>query len=119
MWGNRENIRYNTMGHAYISGVMEKGILLKNISITGCCLECEKDIEKIKTGEIHEIRIKPEKASHTGEFRFQAECKWIRRTDHSCEMGFNVTASPTGKFFQNYVDYLTYHSTHSTLNKPE
>jgi len=110
MSGNRDNPRYNTTGRARISGVMERGILLKNLSITGCCLKSKKNIEKIKTSEIYEIKVKPERASHTGKFRFQAECKWIRSTDASCEMGFNVTASPTGKFFQNYVDYLTYHS---------
>ena len=116
---NREKPRYNTMGQAHISGVTEKGILLKNLSITGCCLECTEINEKIKNGEIYEIIIKPERASHTGEFRFQAECKWIRKTDSSCEMGFNVTASPTGKFFKNYVDYLTYHSNHSAIKKPQ
>jgi len=108
MLEDRKNPRYDTKGRAHISGMEENGILLKNLSITGCCLKCPKKIEKINIGEIYEIKIKPERASHTGEFEFQAECKWIRIADVVCEVGFSVIASPTGKHFQNYVDYITY-----------
>jgi len=107
MLEDRKKPRYNTNGRACIFGMKQSGILLKNLSITGCCLRCPKNIEIINVGEIYKIKIKPERVSHTGEFEFQAECKWVRRAD-ACEIGFCVTASPTGKHFRNYVDYITY-----------
>jgi len=110
MWEERKP-RYDTKGRAHISGLKKNDILLKNLSVTGCCLNCAENIEEIKIGETYEIKIKPEKASHTGEFEFHAECKWIRAADLTYEIGFSITASPKGRHFQNYVNYITYQTT--------
>jgi hypothetical protein len=56
----------------------------------------------------YQLMIKPEKESHIGPFELLAECKWIRNEGRSTELGFAIIASPKGKQFQHYVDYLAY-----------
>lgn len=99
------DLRYRTTGHARLSGILKDDLFLKNLSITGCCLECEEPIDKITTHEIYTIEIWPEADAHIGKFELQAECIWVHRN----EIGFTITISPKGKCFQNYVDYIAYH----------
>jgi hypothetical protein len=106
---SRISQRYGTIAHARISGVLEGENLVKNLSITGCCLECTALCD-IKQNEKYDIVIHPETAAGVGEFEIQAECRWIRAGDYSCEIGFQITASPKGRNFQRYVDYLAFHS---------
>lgn len=107
----RINSRYKSMGKARIAGILEGDALLKNLSITGCCLECTAYYENIKSNEIYKIEIEPESSSNVESFDIQAECKWVRNMDYTCEFGFQIVASPKGKYFSNYVDYLAFHST--------
>jgi hypothetical protein len=99
------------MAHAQISGILGGECVLQNISITGCGLECigttdlQKDVQ-------YQMKVKPEKESHIGSFDLQVECKWIRNNGNSTELGFFITASPTGRKFQRYVDYLAYRQSH-------
>ena len=81
--------------------------LLKNISITGCCVECT-DMVDVKPTDQYQLLIKPEKESHIGAFDLMVDCKWVRSDAHGTELGFGIIASPKGKQFQFYVDYLAY-----------
>ena len=47
MLEKRQNPRYQTMGRARIVGAIKEDILLKDISVTGCCLEYKSDQETI------------------------------------------------------------------------
>lgn len=107
---NRLNPRYNTMSRARITGVLEGDVKLKNLSITGCCLECKSNHDKIKVNETYRIDIIPKKILKK-EFEIEAECVWIRDRDDLCEIGFHIIFSPTGRHFENYVNYLATHST--------
>jgi hypothetical protein len=110
MLKNRKSPRYNSMAKIQIPGKIKSDGLLKNISVTGCCFIFFESIE-IETGDSRDVIILPEKASRKKKFELQVECKWIRKLKEFNELGFSITASPTGKYFQNYVDYLTFHST--------
>jgi hypothetical protein len=101
--------RYQTVGHARIPGVLKNDLFIKNISITGCCLECLGNVSLPKPDEKCKVEIKPELVARIGKFEFEAECKWVRHTESTSEMGLTVTVSPQGKFFQNYVDYIAYY----------
>ncbi|MDR2729794.1 MAG: PilZ domain-containing protein [Treponema sp.] len=105
----RLNPRYRTMGHARITGEISGELLLKDISITGCCLECTTICDIIQDKK-YKIVILPEIAANIETFEIEAECRWIRSADYVTELGFLVVASPRGKGFQRYVDYLEYHS---------
>jgi len=106
----RNSPRYATTCHAHIDNVLEGDVKLKNLSITGCCLECSDNFDNLKPSEKHTIDIEPERASHIDDFSLEVECRWIRKKSHVCEIGFQIVGSPKGKSFQSYVDYLTYHS---------
>jgi hypothetical protein len=106
---NRRNLRYQTLAKARIEGAAEGEILLKDLSITGCCVECTTYID-IKPNTQYRIIVVPETAANIGEFDLMTESKWIRASGYSCEIGFSILESPKGRAFQRYVDYLDYRS---------
>jgi hypothetical protein len=99
------------MGKALIPAIPKCKFIVKNLSITGCCLECTPGSNKIKTSEKYRIDVKPERKSHIHHFDLEVECRWIRNEENSSEIGFEIYAFPKGKSFQSYVDYLSFHST--------
>ena len=103
----RRSPRYRTIARVEIQKVSGGDGLLKNISITGCCVECDDKVN-IQPLTQYQLMIKPEKESRIGTFELDVECKWIRHDGHSTELGFGIIASPKGKQFQHYVDYLAY-----------
>lgn len=111
MFEKRVNPRYRTMGHARIDGVISGELILKDISITGCRLECTTVCDIVQK-EKYKIVISPESAANIDTFEIEAECRWTHSEDYVTEIGFMVTASPKGKAFQRYVDYLEYQSNH-------
>ena len=100
------------MARVCISGVNEDECLLKDISVTGCCVECAGAAD-IQPHTRYQLEIKPEGISHIGEFQLETESKWIRSNSNTTEVGLSIIASPKGKQFQHYVDYLAYRHLHS------
>jgi hypothetical protein len=109
MLDNRKNQRYHTLAHARIPGVMEGGSLLKDLSVTGCCVECTS-CAGIEQDAQYQMEILPESAANIGNFELTVQTKWIRFGEYAGEVGFSIVASPKGKLFQRYVDYLGYRS---------
>jgi hypothetical protein len=107
----RVNPRFHAICRAHISSALECDAVLKNLSITGCCLECKVDSDMLKPHQVYKIDIEPERTTHISEFELEVECRWIRKKDEVCEVGFHIVAFPKGKSFQSYVDYLAYYST--------
>ena len=104
---NRKNPRYRAKSHARIPKILEGETFLKDISVTGCCVECKTE-PNIQVGIQYQLDIEPEGESYIGNFRLLVESKWIRNGGSSTEVGFFIIASPKGRQFQNYVDYLAY-----------
>jgi hypothetical protein len=105
MQENRKNRRYQTFARVRIPGVLEGETLLKDLSVTGCCVECTAQSD-IKPGVRYRMEILPENVSKIGKFEILVESRWVRGGSYSSEVGFNIVASPKGKLFQRYVDYL-------------
>jgi hypothetical protein len=82
---------------------------LKDLSVTGCCVECTAYSE-IKPNIQYQLEIEPESAADIGSFQLSVETIWIRTGSYTGEVGFSIIASPKGKLFQRYVDYLGYRS---------
>ena len=97
------------MSHVRIPKILEGETLLKDISVTGCCVECNI-VPNIHIGTQYQLDVEPEGDSYIGNFRLLVESKWIRNDASSTEVGFFIVASPKGRQFQNYVDYLAYRS---------
>jgi hypothetical protein len=105
---NRKSLRYQTLARARIEGT-EGETLLKDLSITGCCVECTMYMD-IQPNAQYKIAVFPETAAGIGEFELLAESKWVRTSGYSCEIGFAILKSPKGRLFQRYVDYLSWRS---------
>jgi hypothetical protein len=106
---NRKNFRYRTLAHARIEGSSGGETLLKDLSITGCCVE-STTCEEIKLNTRYKIEVLPEAASKIGDFELLVESKWFHIGGYSCEIGFTILESPKGRSFQRYVDYLSWRS---------
>jgi hypothetical protein len=106
---NRKNLRYRTFAQARIGGIDGGETLLKDLSITGCCVESTAYME-IKLNARYKIEVMPEAASGIGNFEILTESKWLRTGGYSCEAGFAILESPKGRLFQRYVDYLSWRS---------
>jgi hypothetical protein len=70
----------------------------------------------IKPNVSYKVEVIPEAAAEIGSFEITVESRWIRTGGYSCEVGFRITASPKGKLFQRYVDYLTWRNTAPSAN---
>jgi hypothetical protein len=107
MVDNRKNFRYQTLAKARIEGITEADVLLKDLSITGCCIESTIYLN-VKKDSQYKIEIVPETAARIGSFELLTELRWIRASGYSCEAGFSILESPKGRLFQRYVDYLAW-----------
>ena len=107
MLENRKNPRFRTLALARIPGILEGENSLKDISITGCCIECSSAAD-LQPDTQYQMEIEPESASHIGSFQLMVEQKWICSKNKNTEIGFIIKASPKGKQFQYYIDYLAY-----------
>ncbi|MDR2068414.1 MAG: PilZ domain-containing protein [Spirochaetaceae bacterium] len=107
MMEKRKQIRYTAHAQARIPEVFDGKVLLKDISVTGCGIESTMFMD-IKLNHRYKMDIIPEEASKIGPFEILAEVLWIRAGGYSFEAGFAITASPKGKQFQRYVDYLSW-----------
>lgn len=84
-------------------------MLLKDLSITGCRIQCVKPLD-IQLNTQYRIQIIPEPAVKTGTFELLVESRWIHSREDSYEAAFMIVESPKGKQFEWYVDYLTWRS---------
>ena len=104
---SRKNPRYPSIAHVRIPKMFTGDALLKDISITGCRIECTMHIE-VEENSRHTITVLPEENAGIGSFDLLAECMWFHPGGDSCDIGFNITKSPGKKDFQRYVDYLSW-----------
>ena len=116
----RKNIRYQTLAKASIVGAKEVEILLKDISVLGCRVECTA-LAGIELKKQYKLEVTPENVSKIGSFDLPVETMWIRTGNYACEIGFAIVESPKGKSFQRYVDYLSWRFSHgeSMSGNPE
>ena len=103
----RKNTRYQTLAKAKIKGVSEGEVLLTDISVTGCRVECTTYSEMMPDIQ-YKLEVLPESAANIGTFDLLVESKWIRTGNYTCEIGLTIVESPKGKHFQRYVDYLSW-----------
>jgi hypothetical protein len=115
MFNERKSVRYPAHARARIPTAFTGEAFLRDISITGCCIECTINID-IKANASYKIEIFPEASSEIGRFEVTAESRWVRTGGYSCEVGFRILASPKGRLFQRYVDYLCWRGDASSVS---
>ena len=106
---NRKNRRFPSIAKAQIPAAFTGEALLKDISITGCRIECTMHVDIHENCE-YSITIYPEDTAEIGSFDLLADCKWIHSGSYSCDIGFSIKRSPGKRNFERYVDYLSWRS---------
>ncbi|MFA6507789.1 MAG: PilZ domain-containing protein [Treponemataceae bacterium] len=109
----RRNIRYVSFARARIAGLHEGEALLRDLSVTGFRLEFTAAVA-FDSKTPCSITILPEDRAAVESFSLVATPEWSRAEYDTFEVGFSITASPKGKTFQRYVDYLSWISTAKT-----
>jgi hypothetical protein len=104
---HRSHIRYRSFARVKFRDLIGKENLLKNLSILGCCVECTS-LADIHLDTPYVLEVIPEPAAGIGHFTLEVKAVWIRPAGYSGDVGFVITASPKGKLFQRYVDYLAW-----------
>jgi hypothetical protein len=108
---NRRHTRYRSFARVRFPGQLGGENLLKDISVTGCRVECTS-LMNLKPDIQYTLEMIPEAAAKIGAFNLEVKPIWIRSGDYSSDVGFIIVASPKGKLFQRYVDYLAWRDAH-------
>jgi hypothetical protein len=108
---NRRHTRYRAFARVKFPNHLGEESLLKDISVTGCCVECTS-LMNLEPGIQYTLELIPENAAKIGRFNLEVKSVWIRPGDYSSDVGFSIVASPKGKLFQRYVDYLAWRDAH-------
>ena len=121
----RKDTRYETLVKVQIEGKDDIETYLKDISVTGCRVEC-KAFPNIEYNAMYKLKITPENTPHTEAFVLEVIPRWVRAGNYSCEIGFFIMEFPKGKQFQSYVDFLAWRYAHGksmtgdgSMNSPE
>ena len=104
---NRKNRRYPSIAKVRLPMEFSGDALLKDISITGCRVECTMHVDIEENAECS-ITICPEDTAGIGSFNLLVGCKWIHTGAYTCEVGFDIKKSPGKRDFERYVDYLSW-----------
>jgi hypothetical protein len=99
--------RYRSFARVKFYGQTGEESLLKDISVTGCCVECTS-LAAIQPDALYTMEVIPEDAAKIGRFDLAVKTIWVQPSGYSVDVGFNITASPKGRVFQRYVDYLSW-----------
>ena len=99
--------RYPSFARARVAGFHEGDALLRDLSITGCRLEFSAAIA-FSLQQRCRITVMPEDRASVEAFDLEASALWSRADYDTFEIGFTIEASPKGKSFERYVDYLAW-----------
>jgi hypothetical protein len=108
---HRSHVRFRAFARVKFQGSGGEESLLKDISVTGCCVECTS-LADIQLNTQYVLEVIPEAAANIGRFNFEAKVVWVQPSGYSGDVGFSIVASPKGKLFQRYVDYLAWRDSH-------
>jgi hypothetical protein len=108
---NRRHTRYRSFARVKFPDQPGGENILKDISVTGCRVECTS-LMNLKPDTQYTLEMIPEAAARIGAFNLEVKPIWIRPGDYSSDVGFIIVASPKGKLFQRYVDYLAWREAH-------
>jgi hypothetical protein len=108
---SRRHARYRAAARVKFPDHVGEESLLKDISVTGCCVECTS-LMNLKPNIHYTLEMIPESAAQIGKFSLEVKSVWIRPGNYSSDVGFSIVASPKGKLFQRYVDYLAWREAH-------
>lgn len=100
--------RYPAFAHARILTPYEEEALLRDLSVTGCCIEFTA-MGELTVGDACELIIIPEVTASVAPFMLETMVCWCHANYDTFDVGFSICVSPKGKkFFMRYVNYLAW-----------
>jgi hypothetical protein len=98
--------RYSSVAFIEVNG-FEGRALLKNISVTGFCMQ-SKTYANLIPGEKYIMHIFPGKSTGLNTIESEVEARWVQSEVSMFEVGLLITKS-SGRDMEKYVDYLKTH----------
>jgi hypothetical protein len=115
---HRSHARHRSFARVKFRGHVGEENLLKDISVTGCRVECSS-LANMQLNTPYILEVIPESGAKIGHFELEAMTVWIHPAGYSGDVGFQITASPKGKLFQRYVDYLSWRDQHQSQDSSD
>ena len=101
----RDTPRFTSGAGISIEGFEGEG-LLRNVCLTGCCMESVTYVA-IKPDDIYQVRIIPGVTEKTEPFTMKLVVTWTKSSETLFEAGFHVEAGQTGNSpIKRYADSL-------------
>jgi hypothetical protein len=89
----RKGIRYRSHALVSIPDAVEEHALLRDISVSGCRIEYEKQVD-LKLHNMYILHVFPETNSKLEKFELLVESRWNRLKNNACEVGFKIISAP-------------------------
>jgi hypothetical protein len=96
--------RYKSLASISING-FDGEALLKNISITGFCME-SKTFVNITPGTTYGMHIVPEVSTSLEQFDVEVEARWVLSEVFRFDVGFLLTKTQSRKDMDRYIEFL-------------
>jgi hypothetical protein len=96
--------RYDSFAAIRVNG-FEGEALLKNVSITGFCME-SRTVANLKPGEKYFIQVIPESSTGLTQFDVEVEVRWARSEVSKFDVGLLLTQTQSQKELEKYINFL-------------
>ena len=83
----------------------ESALLLKDVSLSGGCIQSDDFMEVIPNGN-YTIMIIPEEESQLETFTVDIVSRWVRMKRTGSESGFIMIIPPGNMIVEHYIEYL-------------
>jgi hypothetical protein len=101
----RKNIRYTADAEVYISPFPGHRMLLKDISLNGCCIHTD-DFVEILPNTLFMIGVAPRDSGNLENFALNVKARWFRSKKNLFESGFEILAPEKSPSLKRYVQFL-------------
>jgi hypothetical protein len=99
--------RYSLNAGIEVEGFEGEGSL-KNISISGCCMESSTYVS-IKPDEVYKVIIKPDTSDNMEPFSYKVKATWTKSSETLFQAGFTLENSQNNTQMKEYVEILNSH----------
>jgi hypothetical protein len=96
--------RYDSLAAVRVNG-FEGQALLKNISITGFCMQ-SKTFANLTPGKQYTMYISPEASTGLATIEVEVEVRWIRSEVSRFDVGLLIAKPLLNKTMDTYINYL-------------
>ena len=101
----RKNTRYTADAEVYVSPFPERRMLLKDISLNGCCIHAD-DFVEILPNTLFMIGVVPKDSVDVENFALSVKARWFRSRKDLFESGVEILAPEESLSLGRYIKFL-------------